>query len=198
MSDPVTAPHGRQAVEEALIEASIEVFATRTPDTVTVREIADLAGVNHGLVHQYFGSKQGLVERTIKHLADDLVPAAKDAARASTAIPVLLDHLVEHPAYVRLLTWSLLGEGGTPELGHDFPALKALMSRSSDEPGDRPTRFDPRIAAAIVTSLMFGWVMYRDYIDHAVDLSGLSHHEIHQAMSESILTVLRWYTSPDG
>ena len=189
-----THPHGREAVRQALIDAATELFATRTPDEVTVRELADHAGVNHGLVHQYFGSKQGLVEETITYLAGELLPAATDAVNVGAALPILLDRLVARSAYVRLITWSLLGSGGMPELGHDFPALRRLMERSNEELGDTPPRIDPRVAAAVVTSLMFGWVMYRDYVDAAVDLSDLSQQEIHRGISDSVQALIRWYT----
>ncbi len=178
-------PQGRAAVESALIDASAELFATRTPDQVTVREIADHAGVNHGLV-----------EQTIQHLARELLPSAAGAADVSSAMPVLLDQLVEHSAYVRLITWSLLSENGLPDLGHNFPALRRMMERSSEERDGASTRVDPRIVAGVVTSLMFGWVMYRDYIDAAVDLSDLTQSEIHEAMSDAITALLSWNRNP--
>ena len=49
-------PRGKVAVSEALVSAAIELFGARTPDKVSVREIASRARVNQGLVHQYFGS----------------------------------------------------------------------------------------------------------------------------------------------
>jgi AcrR family transcriptional regulator len=197
MPDSAAHPHGREAVESALIEASIELFATRTPDQVTVREIADHAAVNHGLVHQYFGSKRSLVERTIQHLAGELLPAATGAVDVASAMPDLLDRLVERRAYVRLITWSLLSEDGLPDLGHDFPALRRMVDRTGAERDGATTRIDPRIAASVVTALMFGWVMYRDYIDAAVDLSDLGQVEIHDGISRSIAAMMSWNRHPN-
>ena len=53
-------PLGRDAVREALVLATTELIVERGL-SMSVREIAARAGVNHGLVHTYFGSKDGLL-----------------------------------------------------------------------------------------------------------------------------------------
>lgn len=191
-SEPSAQPYGRAAVEQALIESAAELFATRIPYAVTVREIAEHAHVNHGLVHQYFGSKHELLVRTMKHLALDLVPIVAQSMDLATAMPALLDQLVERPALVRLITWSLLGEDGASNLPGGFPVLRLLIARAAeDSPGD-DTRIDPRIAAGMAASMLLGWVMYQDYINSALDLSDLPQSEIHESISEVISAVLSW------
>ena len=56
-----TAVRGRAASEDALVRAAADLFEDVGPHAVSVRAIAERAGVNHGLVHHYFGSKSGLV-----------------------------------------------------------------------------------------------------------------------------------------
>ena len=56
-----TPPHGQRETVAALIDAAIALLAERGPAAVSVRDIATRAGVNHGLVHRHFGSKQALV-----------------------------------------------------------------------------------------------------------------------------------------
>ena len=63
------ATRGSAAVQASLIATAAELFAERGPRAVSVREVADAAGVNHGLVHHYFGSKAGLVTAVLDHLA---------------------------------------------------------------------------------------------------------------------------------
>jgi len=58
--DPPAKPIGREAVSTALIDATISLIIEQGT-AVSVREIAARAGVNHGLVHTYFGSKDALV-----------------------------------------------------------------------------------------------------------------------------------------
>ncbi|MFV0523047.1 MAG: TetR/AcrR family transcriptional regulator [Acidimicrobiales bacterium] len=53
-------PLGKEAVVAALVEAATALLVEEGPG-VSVRRIAARAGVNHGLVHTYFGSKQALL-----------------------------------------------------------------------------------------------------------------------------------------
>ena len=41
----------------------------------TIKVIADYAGVNHGLVHHYFGSKEELMVALIQHQSQQVLPA---------------------------------------------------------------------------------------------------------------------------
>ena len=59
-SRDVVRPIGRNAVRTALIEATIELIVKKGL-SMSVREIAARADVNHGLVHTYFGGKDGLI-----------------------------------------------------------------------------------------------------------------------------------------
>ena len=51
---------GRDATTAAILDAAEELFHERGYEAVTVRDIADQAGVSHALVHQYAGSKEDL------------------------------------------------------------------------------------------------------------------------------------------
>ena len=53
------APRGDSAVtRKVILAAARDLFATHGVDGVSVRQIAAAAGVNHALVHRYFGTKE--------------------------------------------------------------------------------------------------------------------------------------------
>jgi TetR/AcrR family transcriptional regulator, repressor for neighboring sulfatase len=55
-------PRGDSAVtRQAILSAARELFAAHGVDGVSVRRIAAKAGVNHALVHRYFGAKDDMV-----------------------------------------------------------------------------------------------------------------------------------------
>ena len=60
---------GRHSVEKALINSAAELVGSVGPNQLSIRDIADHAGVNHAQIHHYFGGKQGLLEATYKQLA---------------------------------------------------------------------------------------------------------------------------------
>ena len=60
---------GRQNVEKRLIESAAVLVGSIGPNQLTIRDIADHAGVNHAQIHHYFGGKDGLLIATYKLLA---------------------------------------------------------------------------------------------------------------------------------
>ncbi len=60
---------GRQNVEKKLIESAAVLVGSIGPNQLTIRDIADHAGVNHAQIHHYFGGKDGLLLATYKLLA---------------------------------------------------------------------------------------------------------------------------------
>jgi AcrR family transcriptional regulator len=71
VSTPVT-PARAEAVE-ALLAAAESLLVEVGYAQVTVRRLAERAGVNHGLVHYYFGSMQDLLLRVLERFTDRLV-----------------------------------------------------------------------------------------------------------------------------
>ena len=71
----------RSAAEEALLDAAERVLVDVGYAGITTRRLAEEAGVNHGLVHYYFGSVENLLVRDARavHRAAD-----RAAARACT------------------------------------------------------------------------------------------------------------------
>lgn len=57
---------------ERLLQAGYAFIAKRPFESVTVDEIADAAGVAHGLLFHYFGSKQGLYLEIMRDAAEQL------------------------------------------------------------------------------------------------------------------------------
>jgi AcrR family transcriptional regulator len=63
----------RSAAEETLLDAAERLLVDAGYSRVTTRRLAEEAGVNHGLVHYYFGSIENLLVRTLERFTDRLV-----------------------------------------------------------------------------------------------------------------------------
>src|SRR5579883_2178780 len=79
-------PHGRHdkaARQQALVDAASAIFAEQGYDAATTREIAERAACAEGLIHRYFGGKQGLLlavlERKVKDLTAEYCACAPDS-----------------------------------------------------------------------------------------------------------------------
>ena len=163
-------PTGRDAVRKALIEAAARLFAQRGFGNVSVREIAAEAGVNHGLVHRHFGSKEGLVTAVFIRLSSGL-----DRALGKDADDLTLPELVQrtfattraHRLYWQVLAHAIL-EGMQPaELQQSFPVVARIVAAFERE---RRLPIDSASAAAFAVALGLGMLLFEPYLRAATGL----------------------------
>jgi AcrR family transcriptional regulator len=63
----------RSAAEEALLDAAEHLLVEVGHAGITTRRLAERAGVNHGLVHYYFGSNENLLARALERFTERLI-----------------------------------------------------------------------------------------------------------------------------
>lgn len=73
---PITRPGD---VEEGLLAAALPLFGRRGYADVSVREVANAAGVTTPTLYYYFGSKRGLYSRLVHDLLERRTSAMRDA-----------------------------------------------------------------------------------------------------------------------
>lgn len=103
----------RMGVEERrqqLIGVALELFSARSPDEVSIDEIAAAAGISRPLVYHYFPGKQSLYEAALRRAADDLAlrfrepPEGPLGARLLRVMRRYFDFVDEHgPGFSALM-----------------------------------------------------------------------------------------------
>lgn len=68
----------RSAAEEALLDAAERLLVDVGYAAITTRRLAEEAGVNHGLVHYYFGSNENLLVRALERFTDRLIARQRE------------------------------------------------------------------------------------------------------------------------
>jgi AcrR family transcriptional regulator len=68
----------RSSAEEALLDAAERLLVDVGYAGITTRRLADEAGVNHGLVHYYFGSNENLMVRALERFTERLIARQRD------------------------------------------------------------------------------------------------------------------------
>ena len=86
MSDAAQKTTARSAAEEALLDAAERLLVEVGYAGITTRRLAEEAGVNHGLVHYYFGSNEKLLVRALERFTERLIDAAARAVRGRRAL----------------------------------------------------------------------------------------------------------------
>jgi AcrR family transcriptional regulator len=95
VSETSTRQERAQATRRRVLEVAVSQFASRPYNEVPMGDIAEAAGVAHGLVFHHFGSKRGLyleVVREISHRLFDVVPSDPDASPGAQLRDILNQH----------------------------------------------------------------------------------------------------------
>lgn len=165
--DPDPTPASAQ---RALVAAAVELFALRGPASVSVRDVARLAGVNQGLIYRHFGSKQALLAAAFEQGSSGLFPAA--LAPEGFDIDTVI-HQVHHGSRAPWLIARIsVDDVDIAEVRDQFPILRRLLGAYRGVPsgGRTPDLTDPRIAVSAVTCMAMGSAIYGPDLRAALDL----------------------------
>jgi AcrR family transcriptional regulator len=113
----MTKTAARSAAEEALLDAAERLLVEVGYARITARRLAEEAGVNHGLVHYYFGSNENLLVRALERFTERLIERQRELYAADlpfiekwrTAIQFLISEDVTYEkAWMELqaLAWN--------------------------------------------------------------------------------------------
>ena len=158
----------RKDPRDLLVDATLRLLVTRPVAGVSVRDIAAEAGVNHGLVHRHFGSKDGLIRAAVERAAKT-VYGEDTPARASW----FFERLREHPELAILVARACLdGQSDLLALAAPPPALlEAIAARlRTVTKSIGPHGVDAHLANALWTCAMLGWFVFRPMIDNGYAL----------------------------
>ena len=131
MSRSPTKTAARSAAEEALLDAAERLLVEVGYAGITTRRLAEEAGVNHGLVHYYFGSNENVLVRTLERFTERILARQRELYAADvpfvekwrTAMRYLMD---EDAAYEKI--WLEL-----QALGWNDPELRGRLAQVNGE-----------------------------------------------------------------
>jgi AcrR family transcriptional regulator len=169
---------GREGSIDALVAAARELFAEHGPDAVSLRDVARRAGVSHGLIHHYIGSRDDLLALVFARSTDHARADLQDAADPIEALRRLRELGGDDEEYTRLLAWSLLERRDPAEFHGRSRALDAVMATTPD--GTRALRL--AVGAAMVQAL--GWKLFGSYALTAAGLDPADADELRQLLEQ--------------
>jgi AcrR family transcriptional regulator len=161
---------------EELLAAAVRVFARKGYHTCRVSEIADEAGVSHGLVYHYFASKDEVLETIFREnwgpMASAIAAIAAtddDPAEQIRKVAAVVLHSWRRDqdtvrVLVREISRSPVLQEQIGEFQRAFDALEGIIAR-----GQQSGAFDPALDARFATyalwgtldEILTGWVLGR-------------------------------------
>jgi TetR/AcrR family transcriptional regulator len=139
-------PPVRVAAQEALLDAAEQLLVEVGYAGITTRRLAEEAGLNHGLVHYYFGSNENLLVRALERFTERLIARQRELYAADVPFVekwrTAMSYLVsEDVAYEKIwLELQALG-WNNPDLRERLAAVnaewRAVLTEAFEEPHRR-------------------------------------------------------------
>jgi TetR/AcrR family fatty acid metabolism transcriptional regulator len=157
-----------------LLDAAVRVFARRGYHQARVGDIAEEAGVAHGLLYHYFASKEEVLETIFRDTWSDLLDAVREVEESGASAreqlrqvaAILLRAWRRDPDLVRVLVREVTRspEVGrrVGEIGDAFAAIERIV-RQGQANGEFREDLEPRLASVIfygaIEEILTGWVL---------------------------------------
>jgi AcrR family transcriptional regulator len=185
-------PRGQRETVAALIDATIALLAERGPAAISVRDIAARGGVNHGLVHRHFGSKQALVRAALDRLATELFETAGAARLDVAGLSALFAATARHETYWRALARTVLDGEPPREFQSRFPTIPRVVEtlRDMQRCGVLTTDIEAPMLTAGVGALVLGWLVFEPFLLAATGLDARGRDDNRGALLAALLTIL--------
>jgi TetR/AcrR family fatty acid metabolism transcriptional regulator len=157
-----------------ILDAAVRVFARKGYHTCRVGDIAEEAGVAHGLLYHYFSSKEEVLETVFRDTWTEVLDAFT-AVEASDEAPreqlrqvaaILLRAWRRDPDLVRVLVREVARspqvQSKVDELGEAFKAIERIVAHGQAVGAFR-SDLDPRLLSWIfygaIEEILTGWVL---------------------------------------
>jgi AcrR family transcriptional regulator len=165
---------GAEEKRRLILEAAVRVFAHKGFHTSRVGDIAEEAGVAHGLLYHYFSSKDEVLDTIFKETWSDLLAEIDDIETSSESAREQLQRVAArllggwrvHPDVTRVLVREIARsaeiQARIGELVKPIEAIQRIIARGQ-QTGEFRGDFDYRMAGIIfyggIEEVLSGWVL---------------------------------------
>ena len=145
MTQPSQKTLARASAEDTLLDAAERLLVEVGYSGITTRRLAEEAGVNHGLVHYYFGSIENLLVRALERFTERLVKRQRELYAADvpfiekwqTAMRYLTsDDVTYEKIWLELQALALNNPGLRDRLAHVNNEWRALLTEAFEPARD--------------------------------------------------------------
>ncbi|WP_371316692.1 TetR/AcrR family transcriptional regulator [Pseudomonas gingeri] len=165
-------PRGKDETKAALLSAANELFGLKGPDSVSVRDVAAHAGVNHALLHRHFGSKESLLREVLLDHAIVFREAASAAPDSALAAVEMAAIAAARPAFTKILAQLLISGHLPNEFALEDGGVSRLTKRRTEENEGGEGLNNAQLEVAHAMALMFGWTLFSPFLLYATGFKG--------------------------
>jgi AcrR family transcriptional regulator len=195
-------PRNREQTINDILDAAEILLDRKGPDGFGLAELGRDAGVSFGLIHHYFGGKEGLLRavlrRTMRELGREIrriQEAGQFWEQSAPAVVVVFDTYLRKPGFARLMAWGLLKgllnvEEVSLEVQRDREALDTMVDRLRDGmPG--ASRIDAAALTTLLTSAVLGFNLLRPLLVQTRGWNSRSDEILREQLVRAMISIAR-------
>lgn len=185
----------------AILLAAMELMGSKGPAKVSLRDIASRAGVNYGLIHRHFGTKDSLLLSIFQAFTDYGATIIRGSDTIHEAVEGTFN--ADSGRYADLLASAVLDGLDPHRVYIDSSGMADFAAHISEEWGDpssefeRRTDFDPRVVGSFVMLMIVVWDFYAPYMQV---VNGYEDRDLADVRAEALdlMKFLVTATAPDA
>jgi len=157
-----------------------------------MRDVAEVAGVSHALVHQYVGTKNDLLNAVVQRAAVDRAALARKSDNLNDALQVMLNQILTNRLHSKTLVRSSMDGVEYMDLTDRILTGEALLdlaertAAARTPPVEPPRELSNRVILAAITALSFGWVAIESWLWPIYELESMTEDEVHHQLGEIV------------
>lgn len=179
----------------SIVIAAAELFAEQGIANVSLRAVAERAGVNYNYIYRHFSTKESLLVELVHYWTRygatfvDASPTAEAAVRAIFQ--------ADAGRFAEILAWVAIEGTDAATVFDDTSTvdrLRGLLEQSWSSPSQggaesqRP--FDPRVVVAVLTLLILTWDFYAPYMHALCALDDRGRTDVREEVVEVMMRLI--------
>jgi len=183
---------GKRVTISRILDSAQELFAKRGPGAVSVRQVAENAGVSHAIVHRYFGSKDDLIKAVLDRVDVSRTAAARDSGSLRDVYQTLLPTVMAQRDHSMMLVRSAMEGTEYVSLAERITTTAAMVelakktAASGAAPSPVPRDIDPRVLVSAITAMILGWASVEDWVWPTAGLDPADKDEVYRQLIEIV------------
>jgi TetR/AcrR family transcriptional regulator, repressor for neighboring sulfatase len=190
-----TIPHGRDAVKKAILDATEKLLLKKSPNKITVREIAEAANIKHPLIHRHFETKEKVILAVHARRIADIEKRVEKIEDVEGNIATFFE-AVKKIKFRRIAIARAMMDGVSPRtIQTEFPVMKRLLeliTKKFDAKKGAPA-FSPEMITAVLSATALGWFLYEPYLLASVNMEEKRQGELDETVVEILEELVRHF-----
>jgi AcrR family transcriptional regulator len=183
---------GRSTNSERILDSAQELFAKHGPAAVTVRQVAEKAGVTHALVHKYFGSKDDLIKAVVDRVDVQRAATAMASASLRDVYQEVLPRVMAQRDHSMMLVRSAMEGTEYVSLAERIRTTSAMVAlarktaASGAQPSPPPSDIDPRVLVSAISAMILGWASVEDWVWPTAGIDPAEKDDVYRQLQEIV------------